>query len=230
MKKIIILGILSLWVLAPCFADDSHTSTEILIRLAPGVSVNTINSRYGTSTEESLLKGTTYVVRVSDPGKLDSTVAAMNKDPDILQVGFNYFSKTPEAVRRTIAVIDAFPTFSKYHDQTAYRRIRSAQAQTISTGAGVVVAVIDTGVDYLHPALATHILRDSSNTVVGYDFIRNNRNPMDSSNGKDEDHDGLIDEGAGHGTHVAGIINLVAPGEPHCPPCRCHRCQAHAGV
>ncbi|HSP06305.1 MAG TPA: S8 family serine peptidase, partial [Acidobacteriota bacterium] len=212
MKRILLLTALLSCFISLVFADDSHDSKEIMIQLKPGVSINTINARYGTTTEDVLLRGTVYRVEVSEADKLDSTIAAMKKDPDILQVDFNYFGEAPEAFRRTLAVIDTSPTQSRYHDQDAYKRVRAQQAQTLSTGAGVVVAVIDTGVDYRHPALADHILRDSKNRVVGYDFVQNDRDPMDSTNGLDDDHDGLIDEGAGHGTHVSGIIRLVAPG------------------
>lgn len=212
MKKLnILLTALFLCFVAAAFADDDHESREIVIQLAPGVSIQTINARYGTTTEEILLNGTVYLVKVSDEDKLDSTIAAMKNDPDILAVDFNYFGEAPEAFRRTLAVVDTSPTLSKYRDQDAYKRVRAPQAQTLSTGAGVVVAVIDTGVDYRHPALAGHILRDSKNKVIGYDFVQNDRDPMDSANGLDDDHDGLVDEGAGHGTHVSGIISLVAP-------------------
>ncbi len=51
-------------------------------------------------------------------------------------------------------------------------------------GTGVIVAVVDTGVDYIHPALKGHV-------ILGPDFVNNDDDPMD---------------GHGHGTHVAGII------------------------
>ncbi|MFC0472585.1 S8 family serine peptidase [Halalkalibacter kiskunsagensis] len=56
------------------------------------------------------------------------------------------------------------------------------------TGEGVTVAIIDTGVDYIHPDLA-HAFGD----YKGYDFVDNNADPQ---------------EGAGqyHGTHVAGTV------------------------
>ncbi len=51
-------------------------------------------------------------------------------------------------------------------------------------GAGVKVAIIDSGIDYTHPDL-------SANYVDGYDFVNDDDDPMDDY---------------GHGTHVAGII------------------------
>ncbi len=55
----------------------------------------------------------------------------------------------------------------------------------------IVVAVIDTGVDYNHEDLTQNILRDANNRVVGFDYVNGDADPMD-------DHD--------HGTHCAGTI------------------------
>ncbi len=62
-------------------------------------------------------------------------------------------------------------------------------------GAGVVVAVIDTGIDYRHPALGGGF-GAGRKVIGGHDFVNNDGDPMDD---------------AGHGTHVAGII--AADGE-----------------
>ena len=51
-------------------------------------------------------------------------------------------------------------------------------------GAGVKIAVIDTGIDYTHPDL-------DANYAGGWDFFNNDGDPMDDN---------------GHGTHVAGTI------------------------
>ncbi|MEX0712006.1 MAG: S8 family serine peptidase, partial [Pirellulales bacterium] len=57
-------------------------------------------------------------------------------------------------------------------------------AQYGYTGAGYAVAVLDTGIDYNHPALAGRYLG-------GWDFVDRDADPIDEH---------------GHGTHVAGII------------------------
>jgi len=58
-------------------------------------------------------------------------------------------------------------------------------------GDDVLVAVIDTGIDYNHPDLEDKMWEDT-----GYDFVNDNEDPMDED---------------GHGTHVAGIVASVAP-------------------
>ncbi len=92
-----------------------------------------------------------------------------------------------------------------YFEQPAVHLIKLPQAQTYSAGDGIVVAVLDTGVDAAHPVLADSL------TAVRYDFIDDDPIPEDNFNGLDDDNDGFVDEIAGHGTHIAGIIHLVAP-------------------
>ncbi len=62
-------------------------------------------------------------------------------------------------------------------------------------GNGQVICVVDTGIDYTHPNLGG-FMGTGSKVIGGYDFANNDADPMD--------------EGSGHGTHVAGIISLEA--------------------
>ena len=71
-------------------------------------------------------------------------------------------------------------------------------------GAGVVVAVLDTGVVANSPALVGRL-------AAGWDFVDGDANPSDVANGIDDDRDGLVDEGVGHGTFVASLVLAVAP-------------------
>ncbi len=57
----------------------------------------------------------------------------------------------------------------------------------------VIIAVVDTGIDYNHPDLNANMFRNSDGTY-GADFIQNDNNPMDDN---------------GHGTHCAGLAGAV---------------------
>lgn len=80
-----------------------------------------------------------------------------------------------------------------YDDLWGLKKIQCEQAWDISQGEGVVVAVIDTGIDYNHEDIRANVW-SGSNGKRGYDFWNNDDDPMDDN---------------GHGTHVAGIIAAV---------------------
>jgi len=58
-------------------------------------------------------------------------------------------------------------------------------------GEGIIVSVIDTGVNYDHVDLNDHVWEDASYPNHGFDFVNNDNDPMD-------DH--------GHGTHCSGTV------------------------
>jgi subtilisin family serine protease len=68
-----------------------------------------------------------------------------------------------------------------------------------------IVAVLDTGIDAAHPALAGRI------HPGGVDVVDGDLDPSEVADGVDNGGDGLVDEAFGHGTYVAGLIALVAP-------------------
>jgi len=72
-------------------------------------------------------------------------------------------------------------------------KLNCEAAWDIAEGEGVVVAVIDTGVDYAHQDLANNMW-DDGNGNCGYDFVYNDNDPSDN---------------LGHGTHCAGTIAAV---------------------
>jgi subtilisin family serine protease len=70
-----------------------------------------------------------------------------------------------------------------------------------STGKGVTVAIVDSGIDVEHPDLRGHL-----DTVNDHDFGCNDDNPDDDST--ERDGEGKLVKG--HGTHVSGTIGAVA--------------------
>src|SRR5246500_4956908 len=119
-----------------------------------------------------------------------------------------------------------------YVYQPGNQLIRTNQTHSAfnATGAGITVAIIDTGVDPTHPVLKAVL-------VNGYDFTRNvsggsekpdvNTTPPDTSSGQTGEVnqrtvavldqrtvavlDGSRYSAFGHGTMTAGIVHLVAP-------------------
>jgi len=97
-----------------------------------------------------------------------------------------------------------------YGDLWGLKKIEAPVAWDVTQGAGITVAVLDSGVDYNHPDMFANMFINVSekngavsvdddgngfiDDVYGYDFINEDGDPMD-------DHR--------HGTHVAGTIAAV---------------------
>ncbi len=75
--------------------------------------------------------------------------------------------------------------------QWGLRKVKAPKAWSISKGEGVVIAIIDTGVDLGHPDLAPNIVSGSG----AGDIVGGDADPQDEN---------------GHGTHVAGIAAGIA--------------------
>jgi len=86
-----------------------------------------------------------------------------------------------------------------FKDQWGLHKVQAEQAWSSGDGVGIVVAIVDSGVDRNHQDL-------SENMVPGYDFVDNDSHPDDETSGPGDGCPG----NPGHGTHVAGIAAAVA--------------------
>ncbi|AFY02295.1 S8 family peptidase [Bdellovibrio bacteriovorus] len=94
-------------------------------------------------------------------------------------------------IRAFTAPVDA----AALKEQWAIAKVQAEKAWQRAGNKGsknVIVAVIDTGVDYTHPALAP-------NMITGYDFRDNDADPMDLTGFQNP----------GHGTHCAGAVGAT---------------------
>jgi thermitase len=144
-------------------------------------------------------------VRIATGQSMDQVLATYQSDPRVASAQPNYFYRNA-----------AVPNDAQYGQLWAFNNI----GQTVGTGSyvpmsgavgddmglepawdhvadcsSVVVAVIDSGINYTHEDLASNMWNGGAGIPNhGHDFVDNDNDPMDQS---------------GHGTHVAGILGAV---------------------
>src|SRR5690606_11946780 len=189
----------------PSRAVDRYVEDQLLLKLNPGHTIEEVNDTYGTTTIDLFPEANLYLLDASGLGDLELLAEQMELDPAIRSVEPNYYEDTPEGIRQMM-VLAIGGDWVDYEDQAITERIGLDIAHQYSLGVGVTIGLIDSGVDPYHEALFGHLSHE------GWGFVDNDPYAWEESNGIDDDGDGVVDEGYGHGTMVAGILALVAPG------------------
>ena len=180
---------------------------QVIVKLnpIPGATVEQINATYGSTTLETFPGSTdVYLLELPTGSDVTETVNQMANDLRLLYAEPNFFAQPPEGGGRHHAW--GFSTVAPTSEEYAAQALGLVSAHAISQGEGTTVAVVDTGAQLDHPALVANF-----EGVKRYDFVGDDKNPSDRPVGKDEDCDGETDEMVGHGTHVAGIVDITAP-------------------
>lgn len=179
--------------LAKRLRSDDHVVNEVIVRLANGVLSTTVASQYGLLPLKTLLaSGNIYLMQTSEDQE-NNVLNQLRADTNrVIWAELNYAGGIPEG--------HGYKTWhwggndpSAYVNQDAFAQV-NLMNQSALQGAGVIIAVLDTGVDLAHPAFQGRLL-------TGHDMVDDDDVPND-------DGDGL---GWGHGTHVTGILAKVAP-------------------
>ncbi len=181
---------------------------QIVVKLAPlpGDGILGINQTHGTSTLASVFNHEDIFLLQAPPDvNVEQLVQVMASDPRLEYAELNYINDTPEEGSTDRIYGWGGQDAGPFHNQDATTTLSLDSAHEFSQGEGVIVAVLDTGAQLDHPALA------GSLDAFGFDFVDNDPVPEDEANGLDDDGDGRVDEAYGHGTHVAGVVHLVAP-------------------
>lgn len=128
-----------------------------------------------------------HVVRLPQGKRVEDAVAEYAKRSDVEYVEPNYIAEA------FMVPNDQYYSYQWHLDNAISGGIGMEAAWDISTGAGVTVAVVDTGIAYENNGFQYPQAPDLANTcfVSGYDFVNGDTHPNDDE---------------GHGTHVAGTI------------------------
>ncbi len=172
--RFLVAGVLLFGSLIAARADDDD---EFILRPAPGA-LSRVLARYGLELKKSFPAQNIYLVKPYDDDNLEDHVVG---DPDVLALEMNEELFAPEIksgstspdekpleqallTRRMMNYFGA-SVWEGYAKQPLVSLIGLPQAQARGTLGAATVAVIDTGVDAEHPALAGALL-------PGYDFTR----------------------------------------------------------
>ena len=175
-------------------ASATSAPGEVLVKLDRAADLSPLLAQYGLSVLGQFGQRQIYRLVAAAGTDTEALAARLAADPRVKFAEPNLMHATPESRRRQVWAIGG--NAGTYATQWNTAALRLAEAHAISRGSGVTVAVLDTGVDASHPALAGRL-------VPGFDFVGFDAAP---------DEEGVVgDPGYGHGTHVASLVAQVAP-------------------
>ena len=202
-------------IFLPAFAEPiegSYVPGEIIIKYsdtATGTEISTLSSQLNSITLRDFSRIGASLEQLTDM-TVPEAIAAFENNPAVEYIEPNYLYFA-EAIPND----PDFPNLWGMHNTgqtggTVDADIDAPEAWNQFTGsASVLVAVIDTGIDYNHPDLAANAwtnpgeiagngIDDDGNGYIddihGWDFVNNDNDPMDDN---------------GHGTHCSGTIGGV---------------------
>ncbi len=201
---------------ALCAADlaieaNQFSNERFLVQLRDSTAIvrSELPAVQGTKIRDALTDDGWYVVEKDPAWELDAALDSWRSLPQVVQ-----------AVPDFRVQLASVPNDGRYESQWSLQTgniasvvpqgdIDADVAWNYGTSSSVVVAVIDSGIDYRHVDLASNIWVNSDETpnngvdddrngyiddIYGWNFVRQNNDPMDDN---------------GHGTHVAGTIGAV---------------------
>ncbi len=187
-------------------AAPTDIPNEFIVRMRAGFAIEALVADYSAQILKESATGL-YLIRTplgTDDAEIEATLEA---DPRVSMAEHNRLEAPPEGGSRSFLLRVQPPDFEQ---QPARAMLGLPQAQALNRGAGVTVAVLDTGVAW-RGALVPMLRGD------GFNFIDNNDDTSEVEMGLDTSGDGVIDGDYGHGTMVANLIAMVAP-EAHILP------------
>jgi subtilisin family serine protease len=178
------------------------TGPEVVVQTTIGADISAIAAAGGLTVIDQFGQRPIYRLRLPVGGDAQATAAALALRTDVRFAEPNVEAETPESNKNSVWFIGG--DAGVYATQWAPTALRLPSAHALSDGRGVRVAVLDTGIDASHPALAGRLARTATGAILGYDFVDDDRDPSEA---------GVVGNlGYGHGTHVAGLVALAAPG------------------
>ncbi len=207
---------------APARQLPSQMDDELIVRFRPGADeFNKVSTHYGVGARRAkvfrALEGL-ELVKLPRGLSVKEGIDFYQRNPNVLYAEPNYIIRTTAKATATITATPNDPSFGSLWGLNNTGQsggipdadIDAPEAWNITTGSSnVVVAVLDTGIDYNHQDLSANVFHNSADC---------------NNNGIDDDGNGFIDDCLGintitndnnslddnsHGTHVSGTIGAA---------------------
>lgn len=191
-----------------------YVEGELLVKLKPTVSVSRLkkmHEKYNSQVVKEFKSFHIQHVKLKPGLGAKEAIALYNSDPDVEYAEPNYIVTSQRTPNDPFFLSQwGLDNAGRLGGTSSGADIKAPAAWDITTGnSNVIVAVLDTGVDYTHEDLSANMwvnpgeiagngIDDEGNgyvdDVYGIDTLSHDSNPMDDN---------------GHGTHVAGIIGAA---------------------
>jgi subtilisin family serine protease len=181
----------------------NYKDGELLVKFKPHIRENDKNNTHkkiGSQIIKQFRDGYLQHVRLKQGISVGNAIAYYKNDPAVEYVEPNYRRELQQSPNDTYYASGYLWGMTKIKAEGAWDKTTGSQ--------DVVVAVVDTGIDYNHEDIQANLWRNPSsgydsngdgqidivNDIFGYNPILNNGDPLDDM---------------GHGTHVAGTIGAA---------------------
>ena len=192
------LGTALLGVYPGAVQADDHAEVHVLIRLLPGASITDLASEYDLHIVGQVEGRDLYELRLPEGDRADELAQELSVDSRVQYAEKETQVELPEVHGKPFHMAFDFSVKAEgYLRQSAYAQIDLSAPVSAASGAGVTVAILDTGAAFSHSGLKGRLL-------AGFNTLDSNLQPSDIDDGK-------TNISVGHGTMVAGIVARTAP-------------------
>lgn len=217
--NIVIFCFFTTLLIAPfSFGQQRFAQGEVLVKFRSSFQTTQIQSALtnaGLAQSHFISQIGVYHCTITNQQSVQTAVQSCRESQDVEYAEPNYIYAIPEAASAPRVV----PNDPRFDDLWGLQNsndadIDAVEAWDIQTGSkNIIVAIIDTGVDYNHEDLSDNMWRNPGETGDGKE-----------NNGIDDDNNGYVDDSRGwnferdtndptdahgHGSHVAGTVGAI---------------------